>query len=358
MAWAIFLLAGLFSHLAAQKYEYTSKEWKRLVYESKYSFFKTPEAVQIVQNVLDYQRDTGGWPKNLAIHRPLTEKEREDVLAEKSRRYDSTIDNGATVQEMTFLAKIYEATSDCKYLDAFERGLEFLLSGQYKNGGWPQFWPANRDYQVHITYNDDAMVHVMRLLRDVRDGKGVFSLVSDPVMIQRVATAFDNGMDCILKTQIRIDDTPTIWCQQYDRHSLKPARARAYELPSFCTQESAEIVKLLMETKDPDEDIKTSIRCAMDWFDAHKLTGIKINSYINNEGKKDIQVMPDSTATPVWARFYDLKTGKPFFCDRDGIKKKNLHEIGYERRNGYKWYNYAPASLLERYRRWRIKYGY
>ena len=29
----------------------------------------------------------------------------------------------------------------------------------------------------------------------------------------------------------------------------------------------------------------------------------------------------DSTALAQWARFYDLETGKPFFCDRDGIKK-------------------------------------
>lgn len=45
--------------------------------------------------------------------------------------------------------------------------MEYLLSGQYDNGGWPQFWPGMRGYQVHITFNDDAMVNTMEMLRDI-----------------------------------------------------------------------------------------------------------------------------------------------------------------------------------------------
>ena len=353
-----FLAVGFFSISIAQNEGYSSDEWKKLVYGSRFSFFKTSEAARIAQNVLDYQRKTGGWPKNIAMHKPLTEDERVNILAEKDRLYDSTIDNDATVIEMTFLAKIYEATFDSRYLDAFERGLDFLLSGQYKSGGWPQFWPMHRGYQIHITFNDNAMANVLRLLRDVCDGHGAFSLVSDPVLIQRSVVAFEKGIECILNTQIIVNNEPTVWCQQYDRNTLKPAKARSYELPSFCSQESAEIVRLLMEIKNPDDRIKVSIHGAMKWFDTHKLTGIKVDLCINEEGKIDRQVVQDSTAAPVWARFYDLETEKPFFCDRDGIKRTALSEIGYERRNGYSWYNYAPANLLPKYRRWCEKFGY
>ena len=32
------------------------------------------------------------------------------------------------------------------------------------------------------------------------------------------------------------DGEPSVWCQQNDRETLKPAPARAYELPSYCPQ--------------------------------------------------------------------------------------------------------------------------
>ena len=58
--------------------------------------------------------------------------------------------------------------------------------------------------------------------------------------------------ECILATQIIKDGEPSVWCQQNDRETLKPAPARAYELPSYCSAESAGIVRLLMELPAPD----------------------------------------------------------------------------------------------------------
>ena len=48
----------------------------------------------------------------------------------------------------------------------------------------------------------------------------------------------------------------------------------------------------------------------------------------------------------MWARFMDLETNEPFFSSRDGIKKKTMAEIDYERRNGYAWYGNSPAKLI------------
>ena len=92
------------------------------------------------------------------------------MLANKERRYDSTTDNDATTTQMIYLARLYQATGDVRYRAGFRAGVDYLLSGQYKNGGWPQFWPVQRDYQPHITYNDDAMVNTMVLLRDISLG--------------------------------------------------------------------------------------------------------------------------------------------------------------------------------------------
>ena len=83
------------------------------------------------------------------------------MIKDKSRRDDSTIDNNATTAQMIFLARLYRQTKDIRYRDAFLQGVEYLLSGQYENGGWPQFWPGPRGYQVHITFNDDAIVNTL-----------------------------------------------------------------------------------------------------------------------------------------------------------------------------------------------------
>lgn len=106
--------------------------------------------------------------------KPMTHEERLQVLNDKSRRDDSTTDNDATNMQMTYLARLYQATKSKKYREAFCQGVEYLLSGQYDNGGWPQFWPGMRGYQVHITFNDDAMVNTMEMLRDIYLQKAPF----------------------------------------------------------------------------------------------------------------------------------------------------------------------------------------
>ncbi|WP_286532110.1 pectate lyase, partial [Duncaniella freteri] len=82
-------------------------------------FFMTEEARRIGDQVILYQRVTGGWPKNIDMARPLDEKDAARVLDEKKRRNDSTTDNNATTIQMSYLARLYKATSDVKYRDAF-----------------------------------------------------------------------------------------------------------------------------------------------------------------------------------------------------------------------------------------------
>lgn len=353
---AIVTTTGFAQQQINQKdYEYTPKEWKRIVKDSPDSFFQTDEAKKIADNVLAFQRITGGWPKNVPVHRPLGE-ELDIVLGDRNKRNDSTTDNDATILEMTYLARLYRQSPEEKYKEAFLRGIEFMLSGQYENGGWPQFWPESRGYQVHITYNDDAMVQTMLIIRDLRDGVAPFDLLVDDAMKARLKKAFDKGIECILNTQIIVNGEPTVWCQQHDHVTLKPAPARTFELASYCSAESTSLVHLLMELPNPDNRVKAAINGAMKWFEAHKLTGIKVERYTDKDGQRETRVVKDNNAEPIWARFYDLEEAKPFFCDRDGVPRRTLTEIGHERRNGYSWYNKAPATLYKPYEQWKKKY--
>ena len=142
-------------------------------------FFKTEEARRVGDQLLIWQRNTGGWPKNIDMVTPLNDEQRAQVIADKQVTDDSTIDNGATTMQMTYLARLWQATKDEKYREAFNNGVRYLLSGQYPNGGWPQFWPTMRNYQVHITFNDDAMVNTLIVLREILKDREPFANLTD-----------------------------------------------------------------------------------------------------------------------------------------------------------------------------------
>lgn len=346
------LLITLFALLACQGMQAQKLTNNQVLQQKDSAFFQSEEARRVGDQLLLYQRNTGGWPKNVNMVEPLTAAQKDSVIQQKTREDDSTIDNKATSMQMTFLARLYQQTHDNRYRDAFRKAMTFLLSGQYDNGGWPQFWPKNRQYQVHITYNDNAIVNVLKIFRDVAKDRAPYNAgLVDEAMRQQTVKAFDKGIDCILATQIIVDGQPTVWCQQHDAVTLLPAKARAYELPSFCTQESAALTFLLMQISKPDERIIRAVNGAMKWFEEHKIKGCRLEKY-KDGGKTDLRLVCDDKAAPLWARYYDLEEGLPFFCDRDGQPKRSLAEIGYERRTGYSWYNTEPQELYARYETW------
>lgn len=334
--------------------------WPTFAKNADDAFMGTAEATRVGDNLLFYQHETGGWPKNMRLQDPLTDNVRKKVDEMKKGKRYATIDNKGTTTEIIYLSRLYNATKDERYLDAVLRGFDYLFKAQYANGGWPQFFPLSKGYYTHITYNDDAMVNVLKVMRDAAKGKAPFTFLPDSVKAKAQAS-LDKGVDCILKTQVVQDGRKTVWCAQYDENTLQPADARAFELASLSGQESDDIVLFLMSLSKPSMEIRQCIEDAVAWFKKSKITGIQIEKYTNGDGKKDIRVVPcaqdDAPCDPLWARFYTLDDNRPFFCDRDGVKRYSLDEIGYERRNGYSWYNNDGMDVLKRYETWRQKYG-
>lgn len=283
------LLAGLTGIQAQVTKTYKEKQmyknWVKMAPKLEDAFFNTPEALRIADNVLLYQQTTGGWPKNIFMPAELSQQELEDVLAAKDDVNASTIDNDATSTEIRYLSRIYLATHIEKYKDAALEGIRYILKSQYPNGGWPQFWPRPTGYYTHITYNDNAMVNVMNLLREVYEKKAPYTYVPDSIC-EKARAAFDKGVECILKTQVKQNGKLTVWCAQHDEHTLAPAKARAYELPSLSGAESDNIVLLLMSIPNPSPEIIASVEAAVEWFKENKITGIMRETFTNNEGKK------------------------------------------------------------------------
>jgi PelA/Pel-15E family pectate lyase len=333
----------------------SQRPWKYVATQMPDSWYGSEESVKVAENVLLYQRDIGGWPKNLPLHKPLTDPEKAKINDDKGLN-DAIFDNSATTTEMKFMARMYNNTKTEVYRLSFNRGLSFILDAQYENGGWPMFYPLRKGYYTHITFNDDAIVNILHLLSDIFEKKPLFVLITSQENFLRCKSAYEKGISCILNTQIIVNGNPTVWCAQHDETSLLPAKARSYELPSFSGGESVGIIKLLMEVPDPSPAIIRSIEGAMQWLDFHRLKNTRWENFTNKEGLKDRRIINDPSAGDMWARFYDLDTQLPYVCDRDGIKKKTIEEIGYERRNGYSWYTDAPQELFKIYPEWKAKW--
>jgi len=316
--------------------------------KQRVEWYATDEATRIADNVLLFQHNNGGWEKNLDMAAVLTEREKA-LLAKDKTKADTTIDNGATYTQLAYLAKVFGAKNLERHRVSFLSGLDFLLASQYKNGGFPQFFPLREGYYSHITFNDNAMVGVLNILHEIAEKKSDYTFV-DEERRQRTEKAVQKGIECILKTQIIVAGQRTVWCAQYDEVTLVPAAARKYELVSLSGGESVGIVGFLMSIDHPSARVVEAIQSAIGWFEKSKITGIKWVARPDDSNPRGFNrvVIKDASAGPLWARFYDIGTNRPIFVGRDGVVRHDVAEIEAERRNGYNWYVDEPAKLLSK----------
>lgn len=285
-------------------------------------WFRSDESRRLTANVCSFQTPSGGWAKSIDLQTRARLPGEKFAGGGSGWSYVGTFDNGATVTELRLLARAGEAGG------ALHRGLEYVLRAQYPNGGWPQVYPLMGGYHGAITLNDEAMVNVLRLLRDIASGRADFSNV-DTGLLARASAALDRGIGCLLAMQIH----GTGWAQQHDARTLAPAAARAYEPVALATAESAGVMRFFMELDAPSPEVIAAVHGAAKWL--RKVA------------------IPDSAS---WSRFCEIGTDRPIFGDRDGSIHFDVKEISAERREGYAWFSTNPAAALKIYAKWSAKY--
>jgi PelA/Pel-15E family pectate lyase len=324
--------------------------------------YKPTQIMQIADNMLLFQKTNGGWPKNYDFFAILT-PEQEKAVKNAKNETNTTFDNGNTYTQISALAIAFQNTKTEKYKTGCLKGIDFILKSQYPNGGWPQYYPLEKNnYSSHITYNDGVMIGIMQLLKDILDAKPLYSFV-DSKYISKLQTAYNKGLDCILKTQINDAGKPTAWCQQYDEVTLQPAWARKFEPPSICNKESCDVILFLMSIDKPDQKIKDAIQNAIVWFQESKIYNTRVQTIDAplaqtpfKTSTHDKIVVIDSTAKPIWTRYYELRTHRPMFCNRDSKIVYSLAEVARERRDGYGWYTNQPEEVFKAYPEWKAKW--
>jgi len=323
-------------------------------------WYGSAEARRIADNIVSFQTPAGGWGKNQNRAGPSRLLGQSYVVVEKLSAtgedwaFVGTIDNGATTTELRFLARVQQAFPGPQgpaYRTAFLKGLRYLLEAQYPNGGWPQIYPLEGGYHDAVTFNDDAMMHVVELLADVAAKRNDYAFVPHALAAQ-ARVAVDRAVALILRTQVVVRGTHTGWAQQYDELTLDPAGARNFEPASLSSYESAAVLSFLMRLSSPSPEVVRAVHDGAAWLKAQALRDVE---WIDS-GPGGRRLLPKAGAGPIWARFYDIASMQPIFGDRDKSIHDSANELSLERRNGYSWFGSVPTRSLRLYERWAPAY--
>ena len=324
----------------------------------------TPEALRIANIIVSFQTPSGGWSKNL----DFTERTRllgEHFAAASESdgvesgswdkalvhwRYVGTYDNHGTIIELRYLASVAAAADQVDaaiFRESVAKGLNYVLSSQLPNGGWPQVWPLIGGYHDYVTFNDKAMIRVLGFLHDVARGAPTFEFLSDE---QRslARDSFRRGLECVIDCQVIADGRRLVWCQQHDMVTLRPGPGRRFEMPALASTESASVLLFLMSLGEERSVVAEAVHCGIQWFREAAIYGRR---YAENE-KEGRRLVADEAAGPIWARFYDISGNRPVFGDRDGRIVESIDQLSGERRNGYRWYSSSPKQLFQEYEKW------
>ncbi|MDI1335324.1 MAG: pectate lyase [Lacunisphaera sp.] len=313
-------------------------------------WYASEEARIIADRVVKWQTPVGAWTKSGDYSRdPMAADNHHDVWS------GGTFDNDATIYELRFLALVaHTAGDDARvrlWRDSFLRGLDYALASQYPNGGFPQVYPLVGWYHDAITFNDDAMVHILELLRDIAGRREEFAFVPAD-FAARAQQQLALGIACVLAAQLKnAAGHLTVWGQQHDALTLKPCAARNFEPISECSNESVGLVLFLMTIPAPTPQIVAAVEGAMAWFPAHAIPGVKWD----RDATSGTGLVPHNSAPDLWARFSELGTGKPIFSERDRMVHYTVTELSLERRKGYSWYNSRATALPAAYAAWKAK---
>jgi PelA/Pel-15E family pectate lyase len=317
------------------------------------AWYAKEEARLVADRVVNWQLATGGWTKSgdYTRNRQASDDHHDAWSC-------GTFDNDSTIYEMRYLALVITAAGEDAAVAAprtrawragFARGLDYVLAAQYPNGGFPQIYPLAGGYHDAITYNDYAMVHILELLRDISARTKEFAFVTAE-QVTRSGPALELGIRCVLSTQLRdAAGQPTIWGQQHDALDLTPCAARNFEPIAECSRESVGLVEFLMSIPHPSPGIVAAVEGAMAWFPRRAIHGMKWPRHA--PAGTDLEPAPG--APDLWARYYEIGTGKPVFGERDRRVHYSPAELTLERRNGYAWFNDQPAKLFPLYAKWK-----
>jgi PelA/Pel-15E family pectate lyase len=321
------------------------------------AWYASAEARHVADVIVSFQTPAGGWSKNMPRDGALRQPGQPFVAGHVIQHPDDvawgwvgTFDNDATTTEIQFLARVaalVPGPGGDAYRASMLRGLNYIFSAQYPNGGWPQVYPLQGGYHDAITYNDDAMTNIAMLLSQVAGGAGDYAFVP-PGLRDKAAAAQRLALACLLSSQVKVDGRLTAWAQQHDPLTLQPVGARNFEPAALASAESANLLIYLMKFAPPTPPVAAAIEAGVAWLAS---TALRDRAWVR--GPQGRQLLSQPGAPLLWPRFTSLRTGQPIFGDRDLSLHDDVMEISAERRDGYAWYGSSGRQALAEYATWK-----
>ena len=316
-----------------------------------YDSAKKESIIKQATYAVSWQLDNGGWDKDYSLH---ISRAWNGTESKKTKGWIvngtilGTIDNDGTYSEMRLIAEAYRLSTDETqkklFLDSFNKAFAFLQNLQYPTGGFAQVYPRRGNYSDNVTFNDDAMVNVLRLLQDISKQKYPFDQggIADAEKQQLSATMMQKGVQYILDSQIVVNGTKTAWCAQHHPQTYAPAQARAYEHPSISGSESVGIIKFLLTLVD-NAKAQSAAKAAIAYLDSVKLEN---TTY-------DDEVAPyliEEQGAATWYRFYEIGTNKGIFSNKStGAIYYDINKLTDSDRTSYSWCVDTPKKLIKVY---------
>ncbi len=323
--------------------------------KQKDDWYGSAEAKSVADAMVKNQNQDGGWFK-IGSSDSLAQVYDRDTFP--TYRQKSTIDNDATYIQIMTLAKVYQHTNKAEYKDAAIRGVEYLLDGQYKNGGWPQFFPNSEGYHRHVTFNDNAIANTLNVMRDVASQKDEFAFVPND-LAKRAQASMDQGLRFVLDNQVVSNGQKTGWCAQYNVDTLACERGRSYELASISGDESVNVIKFLMSVENPSAEVVDSINSAVSFLKSQEIPGKKMVKTPDDTMEFGVnRVVIDKEGSSVWPRFINIENLQPLYSNRQGDKLDKFEDVSYERRVKYSWLVTGPGKMFKNdYPQWQEKFS-
>jgi len=196
-----------------------------------------------------------------------------------------TFRNARSLKAVTVVLQAYHYTGERQYLDSALATAEFTLSAQHPEGAWHSDYPAPSPSYLELPMiNDQVTISSVRELM----------LVHEHSPDQRYLDAIERTGQWFIDWQLP-EPTPG-WAQQYS-WDRKPAWGRRFEPPAACSAPSMEIIDVLIDIHllTGDERFVGPIPAAVAWLDRAR------------------------TGPHEWARFYEMKTGRPLYTSIDHV---------------------------------------
>lgn len=244
------------------------------------------------------QSKAGGW-EHLA---DVGHMKKGDKPVRKEGR--CSFDDDMTQGALSFLMDLDQMVDEAWLDEAIDVGLQFMVTSQFDNGGWSQWYPLIGGYHDYYTFNDGAINDCIKLMLKAYKIYGK----------EEYLNSAKRGGDFIILSQLPAPQSG--WAQQYN-HDLKPAWARTFEPPGVCSLVTANNIRTLVDlylfTKD--EKYLKPIPKAIAWLEKSKI------------------------GDNLWARLYEVGTNKPIYGDREDGNKIHYDyaKISEYERKSYSW---------------------